>query len=71
MEQKTKPNYNRPNAPALTTKINIEDRIYFRTQTNKDKQYHDERLYNDLLKQFDQNPIINNVQSTVHSKFNK
>jgi hypothetical protein len=55
-----KPNYNRPNAPTLIT----NDRQKFDTKI-KTGVYYDERLYNELLKQFDENPLVNNVQTTV------
>ena len=32
---------------------------------------YDERLYNELLNQFDENPFINNPQSITNAKFSK
>ena len=68
MKQNNKPNYSRSNAPTLTTKINLEDRQIFNVQEVRDKVYYDDRLFQELLDQFDSNPLINNIQTTVDGK---
>ena len=71
MYQKNKPNYDRSNAPSLTTKTNLSDRTLFNLPNHNEKtfQFYDERLYNELLTQFDENPLINNPQSITNAKF--
>ena len=69
VRQNNKPNYTRANAPGQTTKINLEDRKIFGVQLLKEKTSYDERLYNELLSQFDENPLINNPQTTTKAKF--
>jgi len=71
MYQKNKPNYDRSNAPSLTTKINLSDRVLFNLPNHNEKtlKFYDERLYNELLTQFNDNPLINNPQSTTNAKF--
>jgi hypothetical protein len=69
MEQKIKPNYSVANGPKLTTKINLEDRDIFREEQIKNGPYYDERLYHELLSQFEENPLINNIQSTTQAEF--
>jgi len=71
MKQRNKPCFNRSNPPSLTTKINLEDRKIFRGQYIKQKAAYDERLYQELLDQFDDNPIVNNIQTTTNAKFKK
>ena len=68
---KDKPNYDRSNAPSLTTKINLTDRQMFNMPHHNEKTFpsYDERLYNELLNQFNDNPFINNPQSTTNSQF--
>ena len=68
MRQKEMPNFNRPNAPTLTTKINLEDRAIFNAQNLKEKATYDERLFNELLAQLDDNPLANNVYTTAYNK---
>jgi len=72
MYQKNKPNYDRSNAPTLTTKINLNDRTLFNFTKHNEKtfNFYDERLYEELLTQFDENPLINNPQSTTNATFN-
>ena len=69
MKQQEKPNFNVTKPGTLTTKINLEDRSIFNVQKIKDNTYYDERLYHELLDQFDDNPLVNNVQTEVESKF--
>lgn len=71
MRQNNKPNYNRANPPTLLTKTNLEDRQIFRGQHIRRKVNYDERLYDELLAQFNDNPLVNNVQTTARSTFNK
>ena len=68
---KEKPNYDRSNAPSLTTKINLTDRQMFNLPYLNEKTFpsYDERLYTELLNQFNDNPFINNPQSITNSKF--
>ena len=40
----------------------------FRTQEVKTQPFYDERLYDELLSQLDDNPLNNNIQTTVKSK---
>jgi hypothetical protein len=69
MEQKTKPNFNVLNPPALISKANLEDRAIFNVQHIKNKAACDERLYKELLSQFEDNPLINNPTKTVGAQF--
>ena len=69
MLQKDKPNFTRANAPVLTGKIDLNDRTYFNSENQKTIPSYDDRLYNELLNQFDENPLINNPQSTTGAKF--
>ena len=69
MEQKIKPNYSVANGPKLTTKINLEDRAIFRVEQLRDDPYYDERLYHELLSQFEENPLINNIQTVTGAEF--
>jgi hypothetical protein len=69
MTQRTKPNFNRIGNQSLTTKTNTDDRLMFRTQHVKEKATYDERLYQELLSQFEENPLINNPQTTSGAKF--
>jgi len=69
MEQRNKPNYNVLNPPFLNTKANLEDRAVFNVQNVKNKSTYDERLYEELLSQFDENPLVNNPSTTVGAKF--
>ena len=68
---KQRANYDRSNAPSLTTKINLTDRQMFNLPHHNQKTFpsYDERLYNELLNQFNKNPFINNPQSITNSKF--
>ena len=68
MTVRDKPNFNRPNAPILFTKINTEDREIFNVQNVKDKAVYNERLYNELLAQLDENPLVNNIETTSKYK---
>ena len=68
MEQKNKPNFSRSQPPVIRNKINLEDRDMFRTQEVKTQPFYDERLYDELLSQLDDNPLNNNIQTTVKSK---
>jgi len=68
MEQRTKPNYSRAQPPVIRNKINLEDRNIFRVQDVKTKPFYDERLYDDLLAQLEENPLINNIQKTTGAK---
>lgn len=63
MEQNIRPNYNVMKPPALLTKMNLEDRDIFNTQNLKNKVEYDERLYEELLDQLNENPLVNNVNS--------
>ena len=63
MEQNIKPNYNVIKPPTLFTKINLEDRDIFNTQNLKNKVEYDVRLYEELLEQLNDNPLVNNVNS--------
>ncbi len=65
MTVKTRPNFERINAPTFTGKVNLSDRDIFNVQEVKNKAYYDERLYKELLNQFDNNPLVNNVQTTM------
>jgi hypothetical protein len=69
MEQRTKPNFDRIGNQSLTTKTNTNDRLMFNVQHLKEKVTYDERLYQELLDQFDSNPLINNLQSSSGAKF--
>jgi len=69
MEQKVKPNYSVANGPKLTTKINLEDRNMFRTEQLKNGPYYDDRLYHELLSQFEDNPLVNNIQTVTGAEF--
>ena len=69
MEQKIKPNFNVLNSPIMATKINLEDRQTFNIQQVRSKATYDERLYEELLSQFDENPLINNPQKVSGSVF--
>jgi hypothetical protein len=65
MEQRDKPNFSRSNPPTIKTKINLEDREMFRTLNVKNKVEYDERLYDELLSQLNDNPIVNNINSEI------
>jgi hypothetical protein len=69
MLQKNKPNFSRANPPTLTSKTDLNDRYYFNNENQRTYPGYDERLYNELLTQFDENPFINNPQSITNAKF--
>ena len=69
MNLNNKPNFTRANAPKLSTKIDLNDRIIFDRENQRFFPSYDERLYNELLTQFNDNPLINNPQSTANAKF--
>jgi hypothetical protein len=68
MEQKNKPNYSRAQPPVIRNKINLEDRRMFSALDVKTQPFYDDRLYDELLAQLDENPLKNNIQTTVGSK---
>jgi hypothetical protein len=68
MQQRDKPNFSRAQPPVIRNKINLEDRDMFRAQEVKTQPFYDERLYDELLSQLDDNPLNNNIQSTVKSR---
>ena len=67
MQQKDKPNYSRTQHPIIRNKINLDDRRMFSALDVKTQPFYDDRLYDELLAQLDENPLRNNVQSTVRS----
>ena len=67
MQQRDKPNYSRAQPPVIRNKINLEDRRMFSALDVKTQPFYDDRLYDELLAQLDENPLRNNIQSTVRS----
>lgn len=66
---KAYPTYNHQNAPKFTSKTNLNDRSLFRKENTKTAPYYDERLYEELLEQLQDNELSNNVHTNSGSHF--
>jgi hypothetical protein len=69
MQQRSKPNFDRIGNQSMTSKTNLSDRGMFRVQNVKEQASNYDRLYQELLEQLNENPLVNNPQITSGATF--
>jgi len=65
LNQKIKPNFTRMNPPNHTSNPNLNDRFYLDNNNETNFPSYDERLYNELLTQLNDNPLVNNPNTSM------